>query len=248
LPDILFRIISIFLIMKNRNTLLGLVVALLLAAGIVWWVRQAPVEKPVVESAPAKAAVQVAMPVIPHKAEVVAPTAPAVAPSANPSPAETPVAASNPDADLNTAVNDLINTLQSGDVNGFVQNYLAPSMMEMAKSQMEARAQNPNMTPEMKAQMQQVFEQRVPMEIQQFTQEMSQRPDALQGLQKMAAALAQATPPQMNDAGDRATYNLQTNGDKDVPSSVVLERLNGKWTLDYASLMRSMAPVGPRGN
>ncbi len=235
--------------MKNRNALLGLVAALLLAAGIGWWIKQTPTEKPVVESAPAKPSVQVAMPVIPHQAAVAAPTAPAVAPSANPEPAETPVVASNPEADLNTVVNGLITALQSGDVNAFVQNYLAPSMLEMAKSSGEARmTQNPNVnvTPEMKAKFEQMIVQQQPMIIQQLTQQLTQRPDTMQGFQKMAAALlsAQATPPQMNDAGDRATYNLQTNGDKDVPASVFFVRRDGKWSLDFMSMVQSIAPSG----
>jgi len=233
--------------MKNRNALLGLVIAVLLTAGIVWWVKQTPAEKPVVEftpakPAPAKPATQVAMPVLPPKSAVVAPTLPAAVPSTNPQPAATPVAAANPQADLNTAVSDLISTLQSGDVNGFVQNYMAPSMMEMAKSQVEAQfANNPNVTPEIKARAEQALEQRMPTMIQQLSQEMSQRPDALQGMQKMAAALqsAQATPPQMNDAGDRATYTLQTNGDKDLPASLIMVRQDGKWSLDFASMVQA---------
>jgi hypothetical protein len=235
--------------MKNRNALVGLVAAVVLVAGVVWWMKQTPAEKPAVESASAKPAVLVATPTIPHQPAVVAPTAPAVAPSANSKSAETPAAASSPDADLNTAVNDLITTLQSGDVNAFVQNYMAPSMIEMATSSAEARiGQNPNVnvTPEMKAQMEQIMAQRMPMMIQQLTQELSQRPDTMQGMQKMAAALqsAQISPPQMNEAGDRATYNLQSNGDKDVPASVDMVRRNGKWSLDFMSMARSMAPSG----
>jgi len=232
--------------MKNRNALLGLVVALVVATGIVWWIKQALVEKPVVDSAPAKPVVHAAAPVVPHQAEVAAPTAPVVASSANPHPAETPVATSNRDADLNTAVNGLITTLQSGDVNVFVQNYLAPSMMEMAKSSAEARmTQNPNATPEMKAQMEQIMAQQLTVVIQQLTQQLSQYPDAMQRFQELATALqsAQTSPPQMNEAGDRATYNLQATGDKNVPSSLVLVRQDGKWSLDFRSIMQSTAPL-----
>jgi len=235
--------------MKNRQIHLGLVAAVMLATGIMWWMKQAPTEKPVVKSASAKPAMQVAMPVIPPKAEVAAPTAPAVAPSANPKPDDAPVAAASPNADLNTEVSNLITTLQSGDVKTFVQDYLAPSMLEMEKMSAEARiGQNPNVnvTPEMKAQMEQMMEQRMPMMIEQMTQQLSQRPDTIQGFQKMAAALqsAQTSPPQMNEAGDRATYNLQANGDKDIPPSVFFVRRDGKWTLDFMSMAQTMESSG----
>jgi len=230
--------------MKNRNALLGtvVVVALILAAGIFWWTKQAPVEKPVVASAPVKPAVPVSAPVVMHTAEVAAPTAPVVAPSANPKPAEASVAAATPAADLNTTVSNLITTLQSGDVDAFVQNFLVPSLKDVEKAAMEDQARrnpNVNLTPEMKAQMEQMMEQRMPMMIQQITDEMKQRPDTMQGFQKMATALqsAQATPPQMNEAGDRATYTLQTNGDKDIPASIFFVRRDGKWTLDMTSMV-----------
>jgi hypothetical protein len=235
--------------MKNRNTLFGLVAAAMLVAGIIWWSKQTPTEKPVVISAPAKPVVQVAAPAVPPKPAVVAPTAPVVAASENPKTAENPVAPSSTDADLNTAVNDLITTLQSGDVNAFVQNFIAPNMMDMAKSAMEdqaARNPNVNVTPEMKAQMEQMMAQRMPMMIEQMTQQLSQRPDTLQGMQKMATALqsAQTAPPQMNEAGDRATYTLQSNGDKNVPASVTLVLRNGKWTLDFLSMAQAAAAGG----
>jgi len=236
--------------MKNRNTLLGLVVAGLVAVGIVWWLTQTPAEKPVAPTASTKPAPAVAAPTSPPKATVAAPTAPVAIPSANPTPA---VAAApdptSPNADLKTAVNDLIATLQSGDVNAFVQNFIAPSMMDAVKSQMEAQiAQRPNdtVTPEMKAQMEKVMEERMPSLLQQMTQQMAQRPDTMQGFQKMAAALqtAQANP-QVNDAGDRATFKLQPNGDKDVPASLVMVRINGRWSLDIASM--AMMAQGSRG-
>ena len=59
--------------MKNRNTLFGLVAAAMLVAGIIWWSKQTPTEKPVVISAPAKPVVQVAAPAVPPKPAVVAP-------------------------------------------------------------------------------------------------------------------------------------------------------------------------------
>jgi hypothetical protein len=50
----------------------------------------------------------------------------------------------------------------------------------------------------------------------------------------------------MNTDGDRATYTLQTNGDKEVPASVFFVRRDGKWSLDFVSLMmaQSKAPSG----
>ena len=217
--------------MTTRNTLLTVTAAALLAAGV-WWFSQSA-SAPLAE----KAAATPAAPVTPAP-KVAAPVVPPVVPSAQPKPMETPAPAPPPDADLNTAVNDLITALESQDANAVAQ-CLFPSMLEGAKkAAITSLAQNPNMTPEMQARMDQIIEQQKPQMIQQLTQRMAQDPSALQGYQKLGAALkhAQNIPPTMNAAGDQATYTLDLKGIGGLSPKVVMTLRDGEWAPDFSTM------------
>jgi hypothetical protein len=93
----------------------------------------------------------------------------------------------------------------------------------------------------MRAQIEQMMAQQLPQMIEQVSQQMAQDPRAMQGFQKMAAALRQAqnSPPQMNATGDQATYVLDSSGDKELPPSMTFTHKDGKWVIDVASLARA---------
>jgi hypothetical protein len=230
--------------MTTRNTLLAVIAAALLAAGIWWFSQSAPVpvttKAATTPTAPATPAPKVAAPVVPPKSAVTAPLAPPIVPSAQPKPVETPTP--SPDADLNTAVNDLITALESQDANAVMQ-VLAPSMLESAKkAALSSLAQNPNMTPAMQAQMQaqmdRVMAQQATQMIQQSADRLAQNPSELQGYQKLGDALkkAQGTPPTMNEAGDQATYTLDMQGVGSYSPKVVMTLRDGKWTPDFSTM------------
>ncbi len=162
-------------------------------------------------------------------------------PSANPQPT---VAAAKPTADaaLKTAVDNLVQVLESQDVNAFVQDYMVPTLVDNMSGQ-ALRSQLPaDATPEVRAQVEQILQQRMPQMIQQLTEEVNPAngPESQggAGFSKLGAAIKQAAfnPPEMNATGDRATYTLETNGDKDVPPALIMVLRNGKWTLDFRSM------------
>jgi hypothetical protein len=234
--------------MNTRNAVLGVAAVGLIGVGIWWATRPAPTpvaEKPVaVAAAPAAPASKAAAPVVPTKMTVAAPVAHAVAPSASPQPAVA-VAASTTDANLKTAVDDLVRALETQDANAFVQDYIAPGLLDVARAAASARL-GPNTPPEVRAQVEQAIQQQLPQMVQQMTQQISQDPRAAESFQKLGAALKQAAnnPPEMNATGDRATYTLDTNGDKEVPSKLTMMLHDGKWILDFMSMARGAQAQG----
>ena len=94
------------------------------------------------------------------------------------------------------------------------------------------------MQAQMQARMDQIIEQQKPQMIQQLTQRMAQDPSALQGYQKLGAALkhAQNIPPTMNAAGDQATYTLDLKGIGGLSPKVVMTLRDGEWAPDFSTM------------
>ena len=222
--------------MNSRNTLLAVVAAAVIAAGIWWWQQSptAPVTPPPPAAAPATPPpAKPAAVVVPPKAPIAAPVAPPVTVTSSANPVSASVATVDPS--LKAAVSDLIATLEKQDMDGFVQNYLAPNLLETALA--SAKARMANASPAVQAQLEQTLQQQMPQIIQQITQQIAQDPKREEGFEKMAAALKLVQDsPEMNAAGDQATFKINPNGDSGVPKSVVMVNHNGKWALDLASM------------
>ncbi len=225
--------------MNNRNVALAVIAVGALGAGAWWFTRPVSTasEKPAPVAATSAPASQVAAPVAP-KAVVAAPVAPPVAAAAKPAAVKT--ATTGVDPELSAAMDRFIAVLEAQDFNAFVDDYLAPGMADMMKSQVEEQMRGrADLPPEVMAQMQQNLEQRMPQMIQRIKDEAAKDPQAGQKFQKLATALKTSTA-QMNDAGDQATYALGSNGDKDVPPVIIMARRDGKWVLDLPSLSRAV--------
>lgn len=144
--------------------------------------------------------------------------------------------------DLNSAVDDMIAKIEANDIDGFVDTYLAPGMadsvMFTAMLRIEKRSKiPPEQMDQVRAQMQQIVQQQISPMIQQIKQRLTTNPGSMQEWQMLANAVkAVKNNPQMNAAGDKATYVLNTNGNKDMPAQVVMRRTNGKWVFDEVGL------------
>ncbi len=148
------------------------------------------------------------------------------------------------DASLNAAVSDLISTLETNDVDGFVQNYIAPNIVSTALAAAERRMPA-DMTPEIRAQVEQQMQLQAPKMIEQITQQMKQNPQAMQQYQQLAAALKPVQDfPEMNAAGDQATYKLDSGNTPGMPPVLVMSLHDGKWTLDFAAMARQQLSQG----
>ncbi len=222
--------------MNKRNTLLAVVAAAAIAAGIWWWQQSkvAPVTPAPVAASPATPPpAKLAVAIVPPKTPIAAPMAPPVTVTASAKPG--PAAVATIDPSLKAAVSDLIATLERQDMDGFVQNYLAPNLLETALS--SAKSRMANASPAVQAQLEQTLQQQMPQIIQQITQQIAQDPKREQGFEKMAAALKLVQDsPEMNAAGNQATYKINPNKEPGVPPSVVMVNHDGKWALDLASM------------
>jgi len=207
--------------MKNRNFVIVLIFVLA-AGGAAWWFLQSPAPAPepvktaaapkpaeAPKPAPVKSITQVAAPIAPP---VVAPAAkPAVA--AQPAPAQP---ATGVQAELNAAIDDMTTMMQSGDMVGMMKKYMSP----------ERLAQIP---PEQLAQMEQVMQQQAQSpQMQQMFQAMSQS----------FAALKDQTP-EMNAAGDQATYQMAIPASilppgmaAPPPRPVTFQKVDGQWYIN----------------
>jgi hypothetical protein len=169
--------------MKLRTPLTVLLVAGV-TVGVIWFFNKpAPVAAVTAQAATPKA-VSLTTPV--HVAQVAAPLAPAVpasggAPQASAADAPAPIGSADPHGDLNACIDDITTMLQSGNISGLIDNYAPPQVLAQ-------------MPPEAKAQMEAYMSD---PKAQQQIQMMAQ---VFQGLHSVA--------PTMNDAGDRATYQV----------------------------------------
>jgi len=169
--------------MKLRTPLTVLLVAGVTIGAIWLFNKPAPAAEKTAQAPTLKAALQTA-PV--HVAQVAAPLAPAVpasgeSPSASAPDAPAPISSSDPHTDLNACIDDIANMLQSGNITGLVDNYAPPQVLAQ-------------MPPEARAQMEEY------MSAPQAQQQIQMMAQVFQGLKGVA--------PTMNDAGDRATYQI----------------------------------------
>jgi hypothetical protein len=172
-----------FAFMKLRTPLTVLIVAGV-TVGVIWlFNKPAPAaDKTAQASSAAKAAPRTA-PI--HVAQVEAPVLPPVPASGGSPQMNTPDAAAissnDPHTDLNAAIDDITTMLQTGNISGLIDNYAPPQVLAQ-------------MPPEAKAQMEAYMSD----------------PQAQQQIQMMAQVFEgmKGTAPTMNDAGDRATYQI----------------------------------------
>jgi len=170
--------------MKLRAPLTVILVAGVTIGAIWLFNKPAPAPEKTAQAPVAQTAAPKAAPApVPKVAAPVAPVVPAsgASPQLSAADAPAPISSNDPHADLNACIDDIANMLQSGNIMGLVDNYAPPQVLAQ-------------MPPEAKAQMEAYLsDPRAQQQIQMMAQ-------VFQGLKGVA--------PTMNDAGDRATYQI----------------------------------------
>ncbi len=205
--------------MKLRSLLIVFIVAAL-TVGAVWYFKQAAADAP----APKTAEVPKPAPATPAAPKVVSTQIEAPKAQPAPKPVETPATAAttaatvapkgDPQAELGTAIDDITTMLQAGNFMSLFDKYASPD--DKAK-----------MSPEEKAQMEQEMSQ------------MATDPEAQMMLQMMTAGFQSIKDqvPQMNAAGDEATYQMSINlpagmgppGGGAQTEPMTFQKVDGKW-------------------
>ncbi len=192
--------------------LIIVVVSAVLTVGVVWLFRAPAPAAAKVAAAPAAAMPQpaVAKSVVPT---VAAPNVAPVTPKASP-PTAVAKPGQDPQAELNTSLSDMISLVQAGDLLTAFNRYLPPDVIA-------------KMLPEQKSRMEQAFANA------------SADPQAQMAMQMMVTVLQgmQAQTPTMNDAGDRATYQVYDPSGQDPQSRpFAMKKIDGKWYIDPDSM------------
>lgn len=192
--------------------LIIVVVSAVLTVGVVWLFRAPAPAAAKVAAAPAAAMPQ------PAVAKSVVPTvaAPHVAPVTPKAPPPIAVAkpGQDPQAELNTSLSDMISLVQAGDLLTAFNRYMPPDFLA-------------KMSPQVKERLEQQFanaatDPQGQMELQLMTV-------MLQGMQSET--------PTMNDAGDRATYQVYDPSGQDPQSRpFAMKKIDGKWYIDPDSM------------
>lgn len=201
--------------MKTRFVIV--LVFLAAAGGAVWWFLQpAPAAAEPVKTAAAPKPAEAPKPApLMAPTKIAAPIAPPVAapkPVAMSQPAPAP-AANNVQAELNNTIDDMASMMQSGDMVALMKKYMLPE--QLAK-----------IPPEQMAQMEQMVKQQAAVpQVQQMLQGMSQAVSALKD---------QA--PEMNAAGDQATYQMSMPASAlppgmtpPPPRPMTFQKVDGQW-------------------
>lgn len=144
---------------------------------------------------------------------VAAPNVAPVTPKASP-PTAVAKPGQDPQAELNTSLSDMISLVQAGDLLTAFNRYLPPDVIA-------------KMLPEQKSRMEQAFANA------------SADPQAQMAMQMMVTVLQgmQAQTPTMNDAGDRATYQVYDPSGQDPQSRpFAMKKIDGKWYIDPDSM------------
>jgi hypothetical protein len=123
-------------------------------------------------------------------------------------------ATGDPQAELGTALDDIIGLLQSGDIYTAMMRYIPPDKLAEIPA-----AEMAGMQAEMQAQM--------------------SRPEAQQGIQMMIQAVQsmKTMNPTMNDAGDKATYQVSDpTGQDSRTEPMSFQKIDGKWYVNPDSM------------
>ncbi len=230
--------------MSRRHKLVAVAVAVVLAVAALWYLRLAPtdVKLAILPVAP-KPAIAAPLPnaeATPSPGVAVnAPASGSVSGSSTRAVTTVTPGAPKMDPDLSSAVSGLITAMETQDVHSFVKSYLAPAMLDTSRAAMIRRLPA-DATPEAKAQIDQSLQTQLPQIIQQTDAQMDQHPHALLDLQNLGGALSRAlaNPPVMNDAGDQATFTLDTETARGGPATVTLVRRDGNWVMDARTVAR----------
>lgn len=150
------------------------------------------------------------------KSAVSAVAAPSVAPVTPKAPLPIAVAkpGQDPQAELNTSLSDMISLVQAGDLLTAFNRYMPPEVAA-------------KMSPEQRDRMQQELSNA------------AADPQAQMAMQMMVTVLQgmQTQTPTMNDAGDRATYQVYDPSGQDPQSRpFAMRKIDGKWYIDPDSM------------
>ncbi len=153
----------------------------------------------------------IASPVAKVAAPILGPASPSVTTETSPAAPSTPTLTNDPQSDLSTAIPDLINLIQTDQLRTAIRRYMPPSYFEQmpqaVQDQLEQQEQNLLADPNMA----------------------KQRQVAVSALQSM---LNKA--PDLNQAGDHATYHLDTdpNAPNHPPTVISFIKVDGRWYLE----------------
>ncbi len=190
-----------------KRSLLTIVIAAALTIGVVWLFNPGPPPQKMAEAPKPAAAPKPATPAAQVAAPVVAPVKPQA-------PAPAVASAAKPgdaQSELNTAFSDIINLVQSGDFYTAFERYVPPDVQAQISEEEKA----------------------------QLKQEMASDPPPPEELQMFVGVIQtmQGQSPALNDAGDRATYQVSDpTGRSTQTQAIVFKKIDGKWYVDPQSM------------